>query len=535
MSRQVTALLALVLFAACAQASAKQACERLSALRLPNTTITIAESVAAGAFVPATPVAPPGGAPVSFKGLPAFCRVAATIKPTKDSDIRVEVWFPTEGWNGKFRGRGNGGFAGYINYPDIGIALQRGYAAASTDTGHASPQVTNASWALGHPEKVADFGYRAIHEMTRVAKATIKAFYGSGPRHSYFGSCSNGGRQALMEAQRFPQDYDGILAGAPANNWTHLFGKGLADAQATTLDQGAYIPASKIPAIARAVNAACDAQDGIADGILNDPRQCHFKPEVLLCKQGDSEVCLSAPQVATLKKLYAGPHDASGLEIFPGYLPGAEEGPSGWGAWITGPAPGGSLLMAFSGSYFSNMVYEKADWNYKVAVLDEAVHDSDAKLAKVLNATDPNLAAFKARGGKLILYHGWNDPAISAVNTINYYASVVSRMGARKAAAFTKLYMVPGMQHCGGGPGPDSFGQNGPAGNADPQHDVELALEQWVEQGIAPASIVATKYVDGDSKKGVQMTRPLCPYPQVAGWTGKGSTDDAANFACKAP
>ena len=364
--------------------------------------------------------------------------------------------------------------------------------------------------------------------MTLVAKAAIKAFYGKDPQHSYFKGCSNGGRQALMEAQRFSGDYDGILAGAPANFFTHLLTKALADAQATTLDPSSYIPSSKLPAIARAVNAACDAPDGVADGILNDPRNCHFDPAKIVCKDGDSEKCLTTAQVITLKRLYQGPPDSEGHEIFPGYLPGAEEGSGGWGAWITGSAPGKSLLFAFAGGYFSNMVYEKADWNYKQTSVDQALKAADEKTAQVLNATETNLAAFKARGGKLILYHGWNDPAISAVNTINYYNQVVSKMGEQETKAFAMLYMVPGMQHCGGGPGPDSFGQGG-GGAKDAQHNVAVALEQWVEKGIAPTAIVATKDEGGDPAK---MTRLLCPYPQIAKYKGKGNPNDAASFAC---
>src|SRR5437660_1452873 len=249
------------------------------------------------------------------------------------------------GWNGKLQGQGNGGFAGEIGYRQLGTAVYQGYATVSTDTGHCAGG-TDASWALGHPEKLTDFGYRGIHEMTRVAKVVVQAFYGKDPRHSYFAGCSNGGRQALMEAQRFPEDYDGILAGAPANFWTHLLTKALADAQATTLDAASYIPPSKLPAIARAVNAACDAQDGVTDGVLNDPRQCHFDPGAMLCKEGNSEKCLTAAQVTALKKLYEGPNDAKGQKIFPGYLPGAEEGPGGWETWITGPAPAKSLLLA---------------------------------------------------------------------------------------------------------------------------------------------------------------------------------------------
>jgi len=510
-----------------------QSCERLAQLELPGAKILLAQTVAAGAFTPPSNSTPRPVVDASFyKTLGAFCRFMAVAMPSADSSIKVEVWMPVNdqngsAWNGKLQGQGNGGFAGEIGYHQMGIAVHQGYATVGTDTGH-SGAGTDASWALEHPEKVTDYGYRGIHEMTLVAKAAIKAFYGKDPQHSYFKGCSNGGRQALMEAQRFSGDYDGILAGAPANFFTHLLTKALADAQATTLDPSSYIPSSKLPAIARAVNAACDAPDGVADGILNDPRNCHFDPAKIVCKDGDSEKCLTTAQVITLKRLYQGPPDSEGHEIFPGYLPGAEEGSGGWGAWITGSAPGKSLLFAFAGGYFSNMVYEKADWNYKQTSVDQALKAADEKTAQVLNATETNLAAFKARGGKLILYHGWNDPAISAVNTINYYNQVVSKMGEQETKAFAMLYMVPGMQHCGGGPGPDSFGQGG-GGAKDAQHNVAVALEQWVEKGIAPTAIVATKDEGGDPAK---MTRLLCPYPQIAKYKGKGNPNDAASFAC---
>jgi feruloyl esterase len=520
-----------------AQSAPSGTCEGLAQLKLTGAKILSAQTVAAGAFTPPPNITPwIVGEPSFYKMLPAFCRVLAEATPSADSSIKIEVWMPANGqnsgsWNGKLQGQGNGGFAGEIGYRQLGTAVYQGYATVSTDTGH-SAGGTDASWALGHPEKLTDFGYRGIHEMTRVAKVVVKAFYGKDPRHSYFGGCSNGGRQALMEAQRFPEDYDGILAGAPANFWTHLLTKALADAQATTLDAASYIPPSELPAIARAVNAACDAQDGVPDGIVNDPRKCRFDPGAMLCKEGDSGKCLTAAQVTALKKLYEGPNDAKGQKIFPGYLPGAEEGPGGWETWITGSAPGKSLLFAFSGGYFSNMVYGKADWNYKDASVDQAEKAAD-ETAQFLNATEPNLVAFKARGGKLILYHGWNDPAISALNTINYYNEVINRMSGQETEAFVRLYMVPGVQHCGGGPGPDSFGQGG-AGAKDAQHNVELALEQWVEKGIAPNAIVATKYESGDPAKGVKMTRPLCPYPQIAKYKGKGDTNDAGNFACVA-
>ncbi len=512
--------------------SAPDSCTRLAQLELSQAKAVSAEVVPAGAFTPPPSLNPwMAGDPSFYKTLPAFCRVVVKATPSADSDIAIEVWMPRAGWNGKLQGQGNGGFAGEIDFRSLGAAMSQGYATAGTNTGH-SGGGTDASWALGHPEKVTDFGYRAIHAMTQVAKAAIKAFYGKDPHHSYFASCSNGGRQALMEAQRFPEDYDGILAGAPANSWTHLLTKAVADAQATTVDPASYIPSQKLPAVARAVNAACDAQDGVADGVVNDPRQCHFDPAALLCKEGVSDACLTAPQVAALKKLYEGPHDSRGREIFPGYVPGAEEGEGGWGPWITGPAPGKSLLFAFGTGFFANMVYEKADWDYRGATIEQALKAAEEKTAEKLDATDANLTAFKARGGKLILYHGWNDPAISALNTIHYYDSVVSRLGRRETDAFARLYMVPGMQHCGGGPGPSSFGQFGPAPSNEPQRNVSAALERWVENGKAPSVIVAAKYVNDDAAKGVQTTRPLCPYPQVAKYEGQGDPNDAASFAC---
>lgn len=512
--------------------AAGQSCEQLAQLALPHTKIVSAQVVAAGAFVP-----PEGmsaylvAEPSFYKRVPAFCRVIAEDKPTGDSDIKIEVWMPADGWNGKFRGQGNGGFAGEMDYRGLGIAVLQGYSSAATDTGHAG-HATEAAWAKGHPEKVIDFGYRAIHEMTVIGKATVKAFYGEDAKFSYFGNCSNGGRQALMEAQRYPEDYNGILAGAPANYWTHLLSSALWDAQVTTSNTESYIPSSKIPAIAQAVLAACDAQDGVKDGVLNDPRQCHFNPATMLCKEGNSDSCLTQPQVTALKKLYEGAHDSKGKRVFLGFVPGGEEGPGGWGRWITGDAPGQALLFAFGHGYFGEMVYEKEDWDYKKARLDDAVASSDQKFAKVLNARNTDMKAFKAHGGKLILYHGWNDPGISPLSTVNYYDAVLQKMGRHGADSFVRLYMVPGMQHCGGGPGANFFGQSGISPVNDAQHNIYLGLEEWVEKGSAPKAIIASK-LEGDAPTGaVKMTRPLCVYPEEAKYKGSGDTNDAANFVC---
>ncbi len=504
-------------------APAATTCENLATLQLANTTITTAAAVPAGTFTP------PEGGPV--RDLPAFCRVAGTIKPSPDSRIQFEVWMPAAGWNGKFQGVGNGGFAGAISYGGLGAAVKGGYATASTDTGHQAGG-TDASWALDHPEKVIDFGYRAIHETTEKAKTIIAAFYGDAPRRSYFSSCSNGGRQALMEAQRYPADYDGIIAGAPANYWTHLLATAIVDVRALKDDPASYIPASKIPAIEAAALDACDQRDGLKDGIIENPAACDFDPSAILCKGTDSDSCLTAPQVAALKKLYAGPRDSKGGQIFPGYSPGGESGGGGWSTWITGAKPGASLMYAFGTQFFKNMLFENAAWDYHTFNTDRDTRKADDQLARVLNATDPDLKKFRDRGGKLILYHGWSDAAIAPLNTIDYYKTVVATMGGKNIGQFVRLYMVPGMQHCGGGPGPNVFGQ-ATVPQTDPQHDVAAALERWVEQGAGPGQIIATKYKNGNNPaSGVARTRPLCPYPQVARYKGSGSIDDAANFVC---
>ncbi len=521
------------LLAASAIAFTQESCEKVAQAKIPGATITLAQTVAAGTFV--GPPMPFTGLDLTafYKSLPAFCRVVAEAKPTADSDIKLEVWMPISGWNGKLQGIGNGGFAGLIDDRQLGMAMSKGYAATATDTGHAGSPV-DASWALGHPEKVVDFGHRGIHEMTRVAKEAVHAFYGKNPQRSYFAGCSDGGREALMEAQRYPADYDGILAGAPANYWTALLSTAAVDTQALTLNPASFIPPAKIPAISAAVLAACDELDGVRDGILNDPRQCHFDPATIECKAGeDTDKCLTAPQAAALKKIYAGPHDTHGHEVFPGFLPGAEDGKGGWGVWITGPAPAKSLMAFFGIGYFSNMVYEKSDWDYKTFTLEDGLKSAEEKTASALNATDADLKPFKARGGKLIVYHGWDDPAIPAVNTVNYYQSVIAKVGQRDADSFVRLYMVPGMQHCNDGPGPDFFGQVGRLIFDDPKHSVDAALEQWVEKGAAPSTIITSKYAAED-KDHATMTRPLCAYPQAAKYKGSGDTNDAANFVCEA-
>ena len=505
--------------------AAAAACEELSKLAIEKATITTAQSVAAGSFQP------PEGAPVNVAV--GFCRVALILKPSSDSDIQLEVWLPSTGWNGKFQGVGNGGFAGAIGYGFMATNVAHGYATASTDTGHHADG-TDAQWALGHREKTVDFGYRAIHESAVAAKAIIRAFYGDAPKRAYFSACSNGGRQALMEAQRYPGDYDGIIAGAPANYWTRLMSQAIVNNQAMLADPASYIPASKLPTITAAALAACDANDGVKDGVIENPAQCRFDPAPLLCKGEDTEGCLTAPQLAVLKKVYAGPRNSKGDQIMPGYSPGGEAEPGGWGPWITGQGPTKSLMYAFGTQFFANMVFENAAWDFKTFNLDRDMKIAGDKLASDLNATDPDLKRFKARGGKLILYHGWSDAAIPGQSTAKYYESIVKKMGQKETADFARLYMVPGMQHCGGGSGPTVFGQGSGVPTTDAQHDIAAALERWVEEGVAPQQIIVTKYkTDVNPASGVLRTRPLCPYPQTANYKGSGSTDNAANFVCK--
>jgi hypothetical protein len=509
-------------------------CAALAKLSLPATKNLKAEIVEAGKYPAPQSWRMSAEDAQVYKLLPAFCRVTAELTPSADSDVKIEVWMPVTGWNGKFRGQGNGGFAGEIDYDDLANAVRLGYASGGTDTGHSGVSI-DGSWALGHPEKAIDFGNRAIHEMTVKSKSIVEAFYGSSAKHSYFAACSDGGREALMEAQRFPDDYDGILAGAPANNWAHMLTNAVHNAQALTVPETSYIPPAKLQTIASAVLATCDKADGVADGILSDPQSCRFDPGTLLCKGEDSDKCLTTPQVAALRQLYAGAHGSAGKLVFPGYVPGAELDQGGWQVWITGPSSNKSLMFAFGNGFFSNFVYADPKWDYKTFNVDTGLKAAMEKTASALDATNPDLRAFAKRGGKLIVYHGWNDPAISALNTIDYYRNVQARTGERNTQSFVRLYLAPGVQHCAGGPGPSSFGQLGETLSSkanDPGHNLYSALEQWVEKGEAPGTVVASKFEGEGAARRATMTRPLCPYPQIAKYKGSGDTNDAANFSC---
>jgi feruloyl esterase len=463
-------------------------CESLSSLLLPDTTITLAQSVDAA------------------QNIPAHCRVTATLKPTADSDIKIEVWMPTEKWNGKFEGNGNGGWTGSINQANLATALRRNYATAMTDTGH---EGGSASFALGHPEKLIDFGYRATHEMTVKSKAIVAAFYGRAPEISYFTGCSAGGKQGLTEAQLFPTDYSGIISGAAANNWTHMMAQLIWVAQTVHHDDASYIPPAKYPSIHAVVLAACDARDGVKDGVIDDPTKCKFDPKVLACRGADGPTCLTASQVESVRKIYAAPINPRTKQIiFPGFEPGSE---LGWQI-VAGPTP-----TALATDLFKYVVFKNPDWDYKTLNFDSDIALADMQDNGTNNATDPNLKTFFEHGGKLLQYHGWADQLISPRNSVNYFESVEKAMGGpAKIKDSYRLFMVPGMAHCAGGEGTANF-------------DTLGALEQWVENGTPPSRIEASRIQNGQPDR----TRPLCPYPQVAVYNGKGSTDDTKNFVCK--
>jgi feruloyl esterase len=472
-------------------------CESLQSLALPETTILSA------ALVPDGPFTPPS-ATATAKPIPivAACRVVGRINPA----VNFEVWMPASGWNGKFQAVGGGGFAGVISYGAMATALRGGYATASTDTGHSTP---GASWALGHPELVIDFGYRAIHETTVKAKAIVAAYYGNGPRLSYFVGCSTGGRQGLMEAQRFPNDYDGIVAGAPANYWTHMPAGNLFMAAATLKDEATRLSAAKLSALNKGAIAACDARDGVTDGLIENPQSCSFDPASLQCSGAETDACLTPAQIGAARKIYgASVNPRTKEEIVPGMPPGSE---LTWSALAGGAQP-----FPIAVDFYRYIVFADPNWDWKTMDFDKDVAAGEEKAGKVMNAIDPDLTAFKKRGGKLIMYHGWNDQLISPFNSINYFNSVSKKMGAAATADFARLFMAPGMLHCAGGPGPNAF-------------DAVGALEQWVEKGVAPSQLIASHSTNGV----VDRTRPLCAYPQVATYRGSGSIDEAASFVCK--
>ena len=491
----ISSMAFVILAALAAPVPQEAACTELQRLSLSSTTVTAAE------LVPAGPYTTRRGPTERTIELPAHCRVAIVLAPSADSHIEMELWLPAQGWNGKFLAVGNGGWAGSVVYSAMVSGLKEGYATASNDTGHRG---ANASFAVGHPEKVVDFAYRAMHEMTVQSKTVIDVFYEEDLRLSYYQGCSTGGRQGLMAAQRYPADFDAIIAGAPANPQIE---KHAGDIQRNIemLKNGAEtLPREKVELVYQAAVNACDTLDGVEDGLISNPSLCSFDSGTLLCNAGESHSCLTAGQVETVRIGYAPMVSGAGELVYDGYAPGTERA---W-SFISNAEPRGTAL----GTY-RYVVHQDANWDWSSFDIDQELA-MGLELASYINAST-DLTEFKARGGKLLLYHGWSDGNIAPQNTMRYYDDVLHTMGANQDG-WARLFMAPGMAHCGGGDGPD-------------QINWLSALERWRETDQAPDTIIAHRVIDNR----VDMTRPLCPYPQVAQWAGVGSTNDASNFTCE--
>jgi hypothetical protein len=467
------------------------ACDQVASLLLPDVKITGATAVPAATSGPIRA---------------AHCRVAGTI----GAEIRFSLLLPDE-WNRKFVMGGGGGYVGTVQNQAQAV-VNLGYATAGTDTGHQGG-LTDASWALDNMERQVNFGYAAVHRTTEVAKAMVRSYYSSAASRAYFSGCSNGGRQALMEAQRFPDDFDGIVAGAPAYDFVGIAAQFIKDIQAAFPDEASVkslmFPAETLKSVEAQIVDKCDAIDGVKDGLMEDPRACKVDVAAL--------TGLSDVQRAALKKLYGETMGKDGA-IYPAQPVGGEGEGAGWSTWITGGGQttpqGPSLRYAFGTQFFKFFVFNDASWDYHK--YDVANTRKDARLAAtVLNATSTDLSAFKTKGHKLILWHGWSDPALTALASVKYYEQVQSKDPA--ARDYFRMFMMPGVLHCAGGPGPDNADWAG-------------AIVDWVENGKAPDRVIASKM---GAAGAVSRTRPLCPYPQRAEYKGSGSTDDAASFVCK--
>ena len=450
--------------------------------------------------------------------LPEYCRVVGTLSKT----INYEVRMPTVTWNGKFYMTGCGGFCGNVDADACNGALARGYAIAATDTGHAASPI-DGSWGLDNRRAEVDWAYRAVHRVAVNTKQLIRSYYGERPAYSYFSGCSGGGREALVSAQRFPNDFDGIIAGAPANRQAFLAGVSQTWIERAQFDEAGnrIFGTDKLALIGAAVYGQCDGIDGLADGQIDDPRNCGFDPADLLCPAGATGPdCLTADEVAAVAKIYDSPRDSDGNALYPGGLPAGSE--ELWSFLSVGFGDDLSIGGSFAQEYHRYLAYPR-DPGESFSIFDFDFDDDVdelVRLSRLYNATSPNLRRFEASGGKLMIYHGYADPLITPYGTIAYYDDVVDRMGGRERTQdFARLFMLPGMSHCGGGPGPSVV-------------DFLTPLENWVEDGIAPDEVIASRFAaDGT----VDRTRPIFPYPLVARYDGTGSTDDAANFTAATP
>lgn len=496
-------------------------CEELATLPLDGATVTSAVPVGPGDWKTS------GGDLV--RELPAFCRVSLHLSPSTGSSIRAEVWLPRDGWNGRLLGTGNGGYGGVIDDWALANGVRRGFATANDDMGTTPAKGMDGSPLIGQPVKWVDFGWRATHATAVVSKQVIASFYGKPHHHAYFTGCSSGGRQALMEAQRFPEDYDGIVAGCAAREFTRTIAQvvWLHRALRTATDS-TWAP-EKLSALRGAVLASCSPTDSgpTGDAWLAEPGACSFDPATIRCQQGDGPGCLTASQVEAVRKIYAGPaNPRTGALIYPGLPRGAE--PLRYWSFVAGQArpPWDGIFRWVFGS----------EWDASTFDFDRDEATLEAALGVVLDASSADLSRFARRGGKLVLWHGWSDTLNPAGASVDYYRQVVAAQkgGLSATRRFARLFLVPGVNHCAGGPGADGFGVGQVASAPDAEHDLLLALVRWVEQGVAPVRIVASKFVDEDDPaKGVAFQRPICPYPEVARYRGAGDRTQASSFACR--
>lgn len=520
--------------AICAVAASAQKCSTLTSLKLEHIEITSAEDVPPGRF---QAQAQPGShhviPPAQVK---AFCRVVGVSRPVPDSVIGFEVWLPRpEAWNKRLEGVGNGAYAGRISYGALENALNEGYAAASTDTGHHGSEL---SFAVGHPEAISDWGERSTHETAQVARKVIRAYYGVGPEHAYFNGCSTGGMQALSEAQRYPEDYDGILAGDAGNNRVHLNAGFLWDFEAAHPNGSLVLDDAALQLVHHAVLEACDAADGVKDGVLENPQACRFDPRKLECKAGETTGCLTPIQAEAVEKIYSGARNPrTGEQIIGGYSPGSEivtggGDYQGWNNFITGPKEPARL------DFWKLWVFADPAWDWHHFDFDRDVTLADREM-NMVNAVNPDLGHFAARGGKLLVYHGWVDPVGPPSDAIAYFRGVENASGgAERVRSFLRLYMVPGMSHCTGGPGYELAGGARGVDNPndmtkwpspDAEHDMLWALDAWVRHGKPPEALIAAHYEDGKPTRTIKV----CPFPQVARWTGEESSASAENWICR--
>jgi feruloyl esterase len=486
---------------------------------MPGGTIESAEMIRAGETAGSTFTG-------AVKAPRDLCRVRAVASTAPTSRIRIEIWLPAD-WNGKLMGIGGGGLNGGLgsSLGDMAASIARGYAGVISDLGHDINGGTR--WGLD-PARVEDFGHLGNHVAAEAGKDVVARFYGRGPSRNYFQGCSGGGREALMLAQRYPADYDGIIAGAPAADFVGLMSAGMWNAQRVhRTPEAAGFPA-KLKLLRAGVSRSCDALDGVADGVIDDPLACRFDPAELQCKPGaEPATCLSSAEVGIAREIYRGAHLSDGTRILAGYPYGSEAdfaNPGlGWGPFITENGIGAKLLGT---EFFRWLVHRDGDWQAKSFLLDRDYAAAMARPGPAVNATNPDLRPFLRRGGKLLMYHGWEDAAIPAGATLDYYAAMRRRSGSF-ADKGVRLFMLPGVAHCNGGPGPGIF-------------DRLDILERWVEGGVAPNQLIARKYendmlaLEGKPTKELRA-RPVCAWPRIARYTGKGSTDDPANFRCVRP